>query len=1207
MASKTTRSLPAAVLVTGLLATGLAAAPAQPAEAAIPTVSISPDPSYQGPAFQGWGTSLVWFANATGGYPEEVRRDLFDKVFGEEGLNLNVARYNIGGGNATDVPPYLRPGGAVEGWWNPDLGISDNQGEVTSSYADRDRYAAVWDAENPEHYDFTADETQRWWIDALKAERDDMVWEAFSNSPPYFLTESGYVSGGINNATSEQLVGAENIDAFVTYLTTVVEHIEAEHGIDFATLDPFNEPNTNYWQTRIGSNGWPTSASRQEGAHIGPAIQDQVIKALAAELAEPDTTTDVAISAMDETNPGIFATNWNAWSQEAKDLVEQLNVHTYGTGDRTVVRDIAKAAEKPLWMSEVEGDWDGTGFNLTNIENGLGVATRMIDDMRELEPSAWVFWQPVEDLYNMEKVENLNWGSVFIDFDCNAEGDSLRRIADGEADPSCEVLTNAKYNTVRNFTHYIRPGDRFIPSGDTQTAAALGAEGGVTLVHVNSATTERSLEIDLSAFGEIAPGATVTPIVTTQSPADDVTANALVEGQPVAVDAATASAVLTVPAKSVTTLLIEGVGGVAEDAAPIEDGERYQVVGVQSGKALTAAPATGTAPGATITTLGTDAATAGPQTWTIERLTSGVSHDERVVLTDGAGRVLGTSGGQTRMVEATVEQAAADRSLQWILTTTEGRTYSLVSAGDARALEVGGQSTAENAPTGTWPSNSGANQRWTFRSVELTGVEPVAIQTIAGVQPALPSTVTPRYAHGTGSAVPVEWDTSGIDWQTPGSYSAQGTATDVFGTPFTATLTVEIGGFASTDPVSVTTYAGAPLDSVIAAAPDTVPAQIGASTNRFETTVVWDWSAVEQDDLATPGTIAVTGSARSNDPAGEDLPALLTIIVTEPDEANVAPRSTPSATFTESSSYSVTRTINGNPTDKGWSNWRSGTKNAQDTLTYRLAEPSVVEHVTLHFYKDGSSATWADRLRVEYQDANGAWVAVPEVDVQVPLTGPAPVVDVELGGVTTSAVRAVLIAHPQTHLIVSEVEIWAKAAGSSSVSALGRLTIDGQDVEGFDPADLAYEYEATGADWPVIGAAPLDTDADVVIVQPEEGEGTATITVTAVDGSTTVYTVEVRRAPTLVTAAATARCVAGKVALVLQVANVHDGKVSLTLTTPFGTKKATAATGKTVSHAFTSRLGAIEDGIATVSASADIGGQPVTTTVEVPYAGIACR
>lgn len=74
-------------------------------------VTITPAPSYRQPTFEGWGTSLVWFANATGDYPDEIRNALADMVFGEDGLNLNIARYNIGGGNAPDV--HYASGGAA--------------------------------------------------------------------------------------------------------------------------------------------------------------------------------------------------------------------------------------------------------------------------------------------------------------------------------------------------------------------------------------------------------------------------------------------------------------------------------------------------------------------------------------------------------------------------------------------------------------------------------------------------------------------------------------------------------------------------------------------------------------------------------------------------------------------------------------------------------------------------------------------------------------------------------------------------------------------------------------------------------------------------------------------------------------------------------------------------------------------------------------
>lgn len=48
--------------------------------------------------FEGWGTSLCWFANVIGGFPEPLKSQLMDLIFGQElGLGLEICRYNIGG------------------------------------------------------------------------------------------------------------------------------------------------------------------------------------------------------------------------------------------------------------------------------------------------------------------------------------------------------------------------------------------------------------------------------------------------------------------------------------------------------------------------------------------------------------------------------------------------------------------------------------------------------------------------------------------------------------------------------------------------------------------------------------------------------------------------------------------------------------------------------------------------------------------------------------------------------------------------------------------------------------------------------------------------------------------------------------------------------------------------------------------------------
>jgi O-glycosyl hydrolase len=653
-----------------------AQAQARTAAAAASSVTVQPDPSYKHERFEGWGTSLVWFANATGDYPKEIREKLADLLFGDDGLALNIARYNIGGGNAPDVKDYLRPGGAVEGWWKAPAGTTR---EDTDWWSAEDR--ADW---NPD-----ADATQRWWVDRIKKDIDR--WETFSNSPPWFMTNSGYVSGGFN-ANTDQLK-TDSVDDFAAYLAGATKRLEKAHRIKVDTVDPFNEPNTDYWGTKLGADGQPVGG-RQEGAHIGPELQQKVLLSLAPALKKARTGAD--ISAMDETNPNIFSQNWNSYPQEVRDLVDQMNVHTYGTGGRTSVRDLAKADDKPLWMSEVEGDW-GDGQSFTDMRPGLGLAQRMVDDLRELEPKAWVFWQPVEDYDNMkpggESAKGGNWGSIQLPFNCTSK-DTLK---------SCPIYTNTKFDTARNFTHYIKPGDRLIKTDDTSSAAAVSKKGnGATVVHVNSTTDARQVTVDLSKFGKVSRKATVTPVVTS--------ADGKLERQ-ARVTVTDRKATFTVPAQSVTSFVVKGVSGVAKDAALLQKGHTYELKGVQSGKALTVAD-NGTS--LVIRTAATDAANAGQQ-WQLRKIRGDAGNRLRYVFTNPVeGKRLAVRDGAL-VVEA--DTGPCDKATQWIMSTTGDGTWTLVNGATGRLLDVGGQATHDGAAVGLWMPNSGSNQRWRVSDV----------------------------------------------------------------------------------------------------------------------------------------------------------------------------------------------------------------------------------------------------------------------------------------------------------------------------------------------------------------------------------------------------------------------------------------------------------------------------------------------------------
>ncbi len=199
-------------------------------------------------------------------------------------------------------------------------------------------------------------------------------------------------------------------------------------------------------------------------------------------------------------------------------------------------------------------------------------------------------------------------------------------------------------------------------------------------------------------------------------PSGDPTANALVSGTAVAVDAGTRSATLTVPAKSVTTFVVNGASGVAAGAPVVQDGQSYSFVGVQSGRAVTASD------GSPKTVL-SDSIAGGNQVWkaTLIADEDGTTRD-RFVLRLADGRALAADTNGTTLRTITDEEARTDSSAQWLFSTTDGTSFSLLNAGVHQVLDVSNQSTHEGAWIGLWTSNGGANQAFTLRNAsEGTG------------------------------------------------------------------------------------------------------------------------------------------------------------------------------------------------------------------------------------------------------------------------------------------------------------------------------------------------------------------------------------------------------------------------------------------------------------------------------------------------------
>jgi O-glycosyl hydrolase len=416
---------------------------------------VNVDWRHPGPPFEGWGTALAWFGHVSGRFAEPYRTQLADLLYGRDGLALNIARYNIGGGNAPDTPPYLRPGGDVPGFWRkPGKSAGTNE----------------WNPDAEDAWDWSADAGQRWWLDAIKARVTprELILEAFSNSPPYFMTRSGVVSGNVDPLEDNLIPGLET--RFSKYLARVTAELERRHGIRFRTLSPINEPNTPYW----------FSTNRQEGAHWSPEAQSRMFVALARVLSESGMKTE--ISGPDETNPQTFFVDWSGLSAAAKAAIRQINVHSYEWIGKSGVRDIAETSGKRLWMSEVDLSPSNVREDIDDMRPAIALAQQIVTDIHSMEPRAWVLWQAIENRSSDPK-NSSNWGLIKADFS------NLERPA---------YQLTKKYWAFANFTRFIRPGYRFLNSDHPDALVAEDpATNEVVIVAVNPGIVSRTLDIRL--------------------------------------------------------------------------------------------------------------------------------------------------------------------------------------------------------------------------------------------------------------------------------------------------------------------------------------------------------------------------------------------------------------------------------------------------------------------------------------------------------------------------------------------------------------------------------------------------------------------------------------------------------------------------------------------------------------------------------------
>ena len=379
---------------------------------------VTIDTSNRLQTIEGWGVSLCWWAHMCGKWEESKIDSLVDWLVSPEGLNYNIFRYNIGGGD----DPENR---------NCELHHMARGKGIRAEMPGFKHYPT--DTE----YDWQADSAQIKIMLKIRERRPDAIFEAFSNSAPWYMTVSGCV-GGHKDKWKDNL-RPDYYEAFADYLIDVCKHFKDAYNLEFRTLEPFNEPLTDYWY----QNG------SQEGCHFDTSSQIAFIKVL-----YPNTEAGIMPMVGQWNTHTYYGSNEEkvALRDSIKNINERLSSSPTTRKPLPHSRGKMSAGQKGvvLWQSE-------TGDGGRGIKGNLKMLQRLFDDMRYLQPAAWLDWQ-----YYGE--HDTQW--------CHITGDFKSQT----------MYRHSNYYVRQHVTKYIKKGYTILNVDDRQTLAAISPDGKETVI-----------------------------------------------------------------------------------------------------------------------------------------------------------------------------------------------------------------------------------------------------------------------------------------------------------------------------------------------------------------------------------------------------------------------------------------------------------------------------------------------------------------------------------------------------------------------------------------------------------------------------------------------------------------------------------------------------------------------------------------------------
>ncbi|KAF8589619.1 glycoside hydrolase family 30 protein [Ramaria rubella] len=458
----------------------------------------------------GIGASGAWWPIDLYSFPENVKENVADLLFGTDGLRLTSFRYNLGGGgvfvgNPSRAPetPFISPG----------------------------------------VYNFSADPQGVYFL-RKAAEANVPIITAFINSaPPLFTSNNRSCGGTIVNAT---------VQGYAQYITDVVSHWRSQ-SVKITHISPMNEPDD-------GFNSGTTTPCGQEGMIVTPQQRALVVNTLRSTL-DKAGLQDVGVMADESSSTGNFLPEAPIWIPNAKASLAAISHHQYSFADDSSVAQMGATGRnlsggKETWFTEIccfaasdasQGENPAApltyseGFDPTMV-GGLQMANLIYQSFTQALDAHFDWWLALSSGLGCDPTSSSSCTTTF-----NADGwnDGLLYYDPNFAtNNNFGVYTTKRFFVMKHFSQFIEVGAirhdvEGLSTSSPVQALAFKTSSGWSFIVLNLGSTSASFALP-STLGR------VNQIFQT-SPAADWASLKVVQGP----------ANVTLPALSITSFLFQ--------------------------------------------------------------------------------------------------------------------------------------------------------------------------------------------------------------------------------------------------------------------------------------------------------------------------------------------------------------------------------------------------------------------------------------------------------------------------------------------------------------------------------------------------------------------------------------------------------------------------------------------------------------------------